>query len=82
MESTNIYKLHRSSRKDKKYMIKYNNKTIHFGSKGMSDYTIHRDDARRIRYLIRHKKNEKWTKSGILTAGFWSRWLLWEKTSI
>ena len=35
-------------------------KTIHFGSTGMSDYTIHKDDKRKERYLKRHEKNENW----------------------
>ena len=34
------------------------------------------------RYINRHKNNEDWTKSGIDTAGFWSRWLLWNKKTI
>lgn len=50
-------------------------KTIHFGAYGMSDYTEHKDKERKQRYLERHEKNEDW--SNPLTAGFWSRWLLW-----
>lgn len=57
-------------------------KTIHFGASGMSDYTKHKDKERLNRYITRHKKNENWGKSGINTAGFWSRWLLWNKPSI
>ena len=34
------------------------------------------------RYLTRHKKREDWSKKGIDTAGFWSRWLLWSKPSL
>ena len=30
----------KSSRKDKKYMIKYQNKTTHFGASGFKDYTL------------------------------------------
>ena len=43
-------------------------KTIPFGARGMSDYTIHRDDERKERYINRHKKNEDW--DNIYTAGF------------
>ena len=32
--------------------------SVHFGAKGMSDYTIHKDDERKYRYIMRHKKNE------------------------
>lgn len=42
-----------SDRKGKKYMINYNGKWIHFGAEGMSDYTIHKDEARRQRYIKR-----------------------------
>ena len=33
-------------------------KTIHFGAKGMSDYTIHKDKERMERYTSRHQKRE------------------------
>ena len=56
--------------------------TIHFGAKGMSDYTINRDPERKRLYIKRHKARENWSKSGIQTAGFWSRWLLWNKPSL
>ena len=35
-----------------------------------------------MRYINRHKKNENRTKSGINTAGWWSRWLLWGEPTI
>lgn len=37
------------------------NKTpaIHFGSRGMSDFTLHKDEARKLRYINRHIKNEE-----------------------
>ncbi len=63
-------------------MVKVNRKTIHFGAKGYSDYTIHKDPERKQRYIDRHKDNENWTKSGIDTAGFWSRWLLWGEPTL
>lgn len=57
-------------------------KTVHFGARGYSDYTRHKDADRRDRYDVRHKKREDWTPSGIFTAGFWSKWLLWNKPSL
>jgi len=54
---------------------------VHFGAAGYSDYTKHKDPERKHRYIIRHQKTENWTKSGILTAGFWSRWILWNLPS-
>jgi len=53
-------------------------KTIRFGAAGMSDYTMHRDEARRQRYLDRHRAREDWNDP--LTAGFWSKHLLWGDT--
>ena len=32
--------------------------------------------------LINHSITENWKKSGIDTAGFWSRWLLWSFPSL
>ena len=42
-----------------------------------SDDTIHKDEARRQRYIARHQKNEDFNKSGLYTSGFWARRLLW-----
>ena len=52
---------------------------VHFGVKGYSDYTIHKDPDRKKRYIDRHKSREDWTIKGVLTPGFWSRWILWNK---
>ena len=52
----------KSTRAGKKYSVEYRGKTIHFGAKGMSDFTIHKDPERRARYRARHKKIL--TKSG------------------
>lgn len=57
-------------------------KTVHFGQKGASDFTLHKDPERKERYINRHKKNEDWTRSGINTSGFLSRWILWNKKSV
>ena len=43
---------------------------------------MHKDDKRKERYINRHKNNEDWSMSGINTAGWWSRWLLWNQSSI
>ena len=50
-------------------------KKISFGAAGMSDYTLHKDPERKERYIARHKANEDFKDP--LTAGFWSRWYLW-----
>ena len=67
--------------KHKYFIITPTNNKIYFGAFGYSDYTIHKDDERKLRYIKRHN-NENWGKSGINTAGFWARWLLWNKKTI
>jgi len=72
-----------STKKNKKFMVTLEDgREIHFGQKGASDYTQHHDEERKKRYLTRHKKHENWSSSGIDTAGWWSRWLLWEFPNI
>ena len=68
--------------KYKYYIITNSGRKIYFGAAGMSDFTHHKNEARKNLYINRHKKNENWGKSGIDTAGFWSRWLLWNKPTI
>ena len=68
--------------KHKYYIITKSGRKVLFGAAGYSDYTKHRDEARKQRYIDRHKNNENWGKSGIDTAGFWSLWLLWHLPTI
>ena len=56
--------------------------TVHFGATGYQDYTQNKDKKRRESYWARHEARETWTLQGVETAGFWARWLLWNKTSI
>lgn len=74
--------LQKSSRDGKKYMVNVDGKTIHFGATGYSDYTKHQDKERMERYNSRHKSKENWNKSGIKSAGFWAKWLLWNKPTL
>ena len=37
---------------------------------------------KRQNYIARHRVRENWNKSGIHTAGFWSRWILWNKPTL
>ena len=57
-------------------------KKISFGQAGASDFTKHKDDNRKDRYIDRHRKNENWGKDGVETAGFYSRWVTWNKPTI
>jgi len=83
MSGKTIVYLKKSNRSGKKYMVYVDGKTIHFGATGYSDYTKHKDSSRMKRYSARHSRGgETWSKSGIKTAGFWSKWLLWNKPTI
>lgn len=82
--------LSKSDRKNKEYkVILYHGdahgndkaKTLHFGS-NMDSYPDHKDLKRKKSYIARHKPRENWKKSGIKTAGFWSKHLLWNKPTI
>ena len=73
----------KSNKKDKKLMAVIDGKkTIHFGDSSYSDYTKHKDEARKDNYISRHKKNENWGKTGVDTAGFMSKNLLWNKPTL
>ena len=53
-------------------------KTVSFGAAGMSDFTKHKDETRKQRYIKRHSSGrENWEKPD--TAGALSRWILWNK---
>jgi len=65
-----------------KWKVKIDGKTIQFGAKGYTDYTLGAGDEKKRLYIARHKSRENWTKSGIHTSGFWSKWLLWNKPTI
>ena len=71
----------KSSRPEKKFQAEIAKKTVHFGAKGYSDYTQHRDDDRKNNYIARHRSNEDWTASGMKSAGFYAKHLLWNKKS-
>ncbi len=76
------YYPYKSEKPNKKYYVITNdNKKVYFGTAGYSDFTIHKDEGKKLRYIKRHN-TENWTKFGINSAGFWSRWLLWNLPTI
>ena len=77
-----VYTIQKSTRKDKKFMVIMPDMTHHFGQYGAPDCTTHNDDVKKKSYIARHIVNEDWTKKGIHSAGFCSRWLLWAKPTI
>ena len=104
-----IIKLHRNTSGEKKFTAEIpvpgrRTRTVRFGQRGASDYTIHKNPIRMSQYVWRHggkptsltdpskvhrtmlkrtkSTKENWTKGGLYTAGFWSRWLLWSQPSL
>ena len=69
-----------SQRKNHKYLVEYDNKTIHFGSANTEDFITHKDPLRRDKYLTKAKKISN--KDGQLThqipsyPNYWSVKLL------
>lgn len=81
------FKLYKSTRKDKKYMV-INVETghkIHFGAKGHGDYIKYNKinknlaNQKRSQYYARHSQlpNEDW--NNVNTAAFFAKHLLWNK---
>tara|TARA_E500000305_G_scaffold98672_1_gene90367 strand:+ start:1685 stop:1972 length:288 start_codon:yes stop_codon:yes gene_type:complete len=74
-----------SDKKDKKYMAVFTDdnkkKTIHFGAKGMDDYTLTKDKQARDRYRARTKK--VYDKSDPMSASRLAGDILWgDSTSV
>ena len=75
--------IRKSSKADKKYeAVIDGRKTVSFGAKGYSDFTLHKDPERKQRYIERHQNNEGWSKTGINTPGFYAKHVLWNKDTI
>ncbi len=77
----------KSDRKDKKLKVQLQyedgkQKTIYIGQKGEDDFTRGATDQQKSNYISRHTARENWNKSGIETAGFWARHLLWNKRTL
>ena len=71
----------KSDRAGKKFVAKFDDGTqTHFGAAGYEDFTTHGDEARKKRYLDRHRANENW--NDYKSAGSLSRWILWNKKSL
>ena len=76
--------LRKSPKPLKKWRVTFENGThVDFGQKGYSDFTLHKDPVRMKRYVKRHSgMGETWSRKGMYTPGFWSRWLLWSRPSL
>ena len=54
-------------------------RAVHFGQRGAKDFTSHRDETLRQAYIARHGSKENWGRTGVMTPGWLSCHLLWEK---
>ena len=74
--------IRKSNRSDKKFDAIINGKQkVSFGAKGYSDYTKHKNEARKDNYISRHS-NEDWSKSNVASPAWMSRFILWEKPTL
>ena len=72
-----------SGRANKKWKAETEgHRAVHFGQRGADDFTIRRDEAARQAYIARHGSEENWGRTGVMTPGWLSRYLLWEKPSL
>ena len=55
-------------------------RTIHFGAKGASDFTQHKNEECKQMYINRHRKNENWADPQ--TEGFYAKNILWNKPTV
>ena len=70
-----------STKANKKFQAVIDNKkTIHFGARGASDFTLNKSEERKQLYINRHRKNEDWADPK--TAGFYAKNILWNKPTI
>ena len=75
----------KATQKGKKYQAQFFDngkkvKTTAFGAEGMSDFTKHKDEARKKRYDDRHRARENW--NDYKSAGALSKWILWNKPTL
>ena len=76
-----LVKIVKSPRPGKKLMAVFSDGSkTHFGAAGMSDYTRHKDPARKKRYEARHRSRENWRNPK--SAGSLSKYILWNKPSL
>ena len=86
-------KLHNANDGKHKYIAEYINrntgrpKLIKFGAVNYKDYIIYNKeegktvaDKKKRNYLARHRPKENWDNE--LSAGYWSRWVLWNKPTL
>ena len=69
-----------SNKPEKRLKAKFENKTVHFGSKDGSTFVDHKDQKTKKAWEARHKVNENWTDYD--TAGSLAKNILWNKKTM
>lgn len=71
-----VGKVYSSTRKDKKYMVQdpSSGRWVHFGQMGYADFTHHKDEERRKRFL---QRNKKWKNTEKYSPSWLAYHLLW-----
>lgn len=85
MKKLRLKTIRRSHKKEKKYDAVFvypdgHEKVVPFGASGYSDFTKHKDETRKQRYIARHKANENWNDP--TTPGALSLHVLWNKPTV
>lgn len=85
-------KIKKSTRKDKKLMVDYNGKIIHFGALSgnyqhfydktrIYKHLDHNDEERKKNYIARHSKiknkNGEFVINDPSSSSYWAKWILW-----
>jgi len=80
--------LYKSDKPAKKYYVEFTNldtartNRIYFGAAGYPDFILSGgDEEKKTRYISRHESREDWS-SPYAGAGFWSRWILWNRPTL
>ena len=50
----------KSERPEKRFMAKFEKKTVHFGQKGGSTFVDHKDEKKKNAWMARHRVREDW----------------------
>ena len=83
----NTFYLYKSDKPAKKYYVEFENSNgkltrIYFGAAGFPDFILSGgDEEKKKRYIARHQAREDWS-SPYAGAGFWARWILWNKPTL
>lgn len=75
-----LLKIEKSDRSNKRYKATFSDGTVtHFGHDAYENYTIHKNDKRRLNYIRRHQNDNL---DDPKSAGALSMFILWNKKTL